>query len=683
MMSPDDAELLREFSERGSESAFAALARRHSGLLFHSALRLTGRADLAEEASQNALAILARKASRLSAGQSLAPWLHRTVCFEAGKLRRRENRHAARMKHLKDYSPTDESGSRTNQIELASHLDEGLNALPDRDREVLMLRFFEGLSFEEMALQRGGLAATWRQRGLRALERLRRWLAKRQVIVPLAVLTVSLSASLSQAAPPAVVASLVTTAPAVAASISWKTLLLHSIHTMNVKHMTLAAAVVITTLVPIGFQAIAVNRAAAKVAALESAAAALTSEPGAARMGGFGPTPPGGSVKEQNLRNAALPHSGGGLDLRATAKILADGRKADKLQLLKVQEQISALDAQTLDGLLMAARTLDLPPGHKVALYDRLVIALAENDPARAAATGLLLARGLTGDDATRFWMNPLPNVMRIWAEKDPEAARLWFASQLGSGSFEARGLGNTDVDGWVASGVFTGMMWGGHRTSGLAFFETLDEAAKANALRRFGTSNDTAADHDQILALAAPLTRPDWKLDALLGATQSLARRDLEKAGAFIAQANLPSTETRRLLVAAAVEPLHQGGSVNAGERLEWLRSRTPADQRGKAMGYFLGEALSTDPTGVRTLVDTEMANGGGDAFLGAFLRNAALQSMSLESIAAYLPQLTDPSERARTLREIQQAKPSEARSAAIRAGIPAAELESALSAH
>ena len=121
----------------------------------------------------------------------------------------------------------------------------------------------------------------------------------------------------------------------------------------------------------------------------------------------------------------------------------------------------------------------------------------------------------------------------------------------------------------------------------------------------------------------------------------------------------------------------------MDAGERLEWLRGQTPADQREKAMGYFLGEALSTDPTGVRTLVNTELANGGGNAFLGAFLRNAALQSMSLESIAAYLPQLTDPAERARTLREIQQAKPSEARSAAIRVGIPPAELESALSSH
>ena len=98
MITPDDTSLLNAWVQDGSEEAFGVLARRYAGLLFHAGLRQTGSPELAQEAAQNTLSILARKAARVKATPSLAPWLHRTACFEASQLLRRERRHIARMK---------------------------------------------------------------------------------------------------------------------------------------------------------------------------------------------------------------------------------------------------------------------------------------------------------------------------------------------------------------------------------------------------------------------------------------------------------------------------------------------------------------------------------------------------------------------------------------------------------
>lgn len=98
--SSHDEVLLREFVESRSEDAFRQLVERYTGLVFGVALRCTGSRELSEEISQNVFTIFAAKAARLSAQDSLAPWLHRTAFFEATKLRRAESRRMTRMNKL-------------------------------------------------------------------------------------------------------------------------------------------------------------------------------------------------------------------------------------------------------------------------------------------------------------------------------------------------------------------------------------------------------------------------------------------------------------------------------------------------------------------------------------------------------------------------------------------------------
>ena len=64
----DDRELLCRYAEEHSEEAFAELVRRHTNLVYATALRLVGRSAMAEDVAQTVFIRLARKAQSVRAG---------------------------------------------------------------------------------------------------------------------------------------------------------------------------------------------------------------------------------------------------------------------------------------------------------------------------------------------------------------------------------------------------------------------------------------------------------------------------------------------------------------------------------------------------------------------------------------------------------------------------------------
>src|SRR3954451_13013783 len=92
----DDFELLRAYSERGSEGAFAELVERYKGLVYASALRQTENAALAEEITQAVFVVLAQKAGTLKPGTILSGWLFRATRFAAGDVLKAERRRVHR-----------------------------------------------------------------------------------------------------------------------------------------------------------------------------------------------------------------------------------------------------------------------------------------------------------------------------------------------------------------------------------------------------------------------------------------------------------------------------------------------------------------------------------------------------------------------------------------------------------
>jgi DNA-directed RNA polymerase specialized sigma24 family protein len=64
-----DQQLLRDYAERQSETAFAELVRRHIGLVYSAALRMAGEADFARDVTQGVFVALAQNARQLTEHQ--------------------------------------------------------------------------------------------------------------------------------------------------------------------------------------------------------------------------------------------------------------------------------------------------------------------------------------------------------------------------------------------------------------------------------------------------------------------------------------------------------------------------------------------------------------------------------------------------------------------------------------
>ena len=167
-----DSELLRDYVEGRSESAFAELVNRYVALVYSVALRVVVDAQLAEDVTQTTFTILAREARHLAGRAMLSSWLHRTASNQAAKLVRGEMRRRAREQEayaMQTVSPDSDSDWKC----IAPMLDAALNKLAEADRAVILLRYFERKSAKEIggALQLSEEAA--QKRVARALERLR------------------------------------------------------------------------------------------------------------------------------------------------------------------------------------------------------------------------------------------------------------------------------------------------------------------------------------------------------------------------------------------------------------------------------------------------------------------------------------------------------------------------------
>lgn len=224
----DDAELLRQYCEGGSQTAFRELVERHLGLVYHSALaRAGGGAQLAQDASQMVFVLLAAKARTLQHHPSLAGWLHTTACFKAGELMRAEGRrkHHEQAAAFQETGPL-EAAPPANPLHVRAFLDQALLALSDRDREIILQRFFESRPYAEIGRRLALAEKTVQKRAERALERVRHHLTRKGVATGTEALGAILSAQAGLAAPAGVAARVAGAAMVVTpGAVSWLTAL--------------------------------------------------------------------------------------------------------------------------------------------------------------------------------------------------------------------------------------------------------------------------------------------------------------------------------------------------------------------------------------------------------------------------------------------------------------------------
>jgi RNA polymerase sigma factor (sigma-70 family) len=207
-----DMELLERYLEDDSEDAFAVLVNRHVNLVYSAAWRKTGNAAAAEEITQAVFIILARKARGLSKKTLLSGWLYQTARFTAANYLKNEIRRVRREQEASMQSSSNESETGL-WPQIAPLLEDALGRLGEKDRNAVVLRFFEQRSFQEVGAMLGATENAAKKRIARALEKLRQGFLKRGVVSTTAIIAGALTAHSVQAAPAAVATA--TTAAAI------------------------------------------------------------------------------------------------------------------------------------------------------------------------------------------------------------------------------------------------------------------------------------------------------------------------------------------------------------------------------------------------------------------------------------------------------------------------------------
>jgi len=214
----ENATWLQDYVQTGSDQAFGKLVTCYCDLVYSAALRRVGHdGQLAQDVAQQVFTDLARKAKALPRDVFLAGWLYQHTCFISAHTVRSERRRQARERQALEMNAHHDS---TDAVwrELAPVLEEAMSHLNARDRNAVVLRFFERQPFHAVGHTLGMSEDGARKRVERALDKLRSFFGRRGISVTAALLAETLNTQAVTAAPAGMAAAMTATSLAGAAS---------------------------------------------------------------------------------------------------------------------------------------------------------------------------------------------------------------------------------------------------------------------------------------------------------------------------------------------------------------------------------------------------------------------------------------------------------------------------------
>jgi len=200
-----DRQLLERFASERDEQAFAALVERHGAMVQRACHCILRDEHEAQDACQAAFLLLARRAGRLWARDSLGPWLYAVawrVAIDARKSRSR------RLKHERIASTRNTASiaaAAACDADLATVIHEEIGRLPTPYRSAVVLCDLEGRTHAEAAELLGWRVGTVKSRQARARAQLRQRLTRRGMAPSLASIGAALAAERASATTPQLV----------------------------------------------------------------------------------------------------------------------------------------------------------------------------------------------------------------------------------------------------------------------------------------------------------------------------------------------------------------------------------------------------------------------------------------------------------------------------------------------
>ena len=215
----NDSECLRQYVANQSEDAFEELVRNRIDLVYATALRcMGGDHHRAADVTQSVFCDLARKARTLVNHPCLVGWLHSSAHFAATKVRRTEARRHAREQAAADMERLGTTSNAPNLEGVRQELDQAMLELSERNRRILLLRYFDSQLLAEIG-RRLGMSENAAQKSLeRALSKLRGCLERRGITSTEAAIGAFLAEQSAIAAPTGLSSTVLVTALAATSS---------------------------------------------------------------------------------------------------------------------------------------------------------------------------------------------------------------------------------------------------------------------------------------------------------------------------------------------------------------------------------------------------------------------------------------------------------------------------------
>jgi RNA polymerase sigma-70 factor (ECF subfamily) len=182
--SPSDAELIERCLRR-ENAAWEQIVARFRRKIFHIAYKFTGRHDDAEDLTQEILLKVFKSLDRFNRDADFGTWLSsvaRNYCIDHYRASKREKEVLVEDLVAFDLAPASVGNPHQALMEddRRSFLRRGLDLLPEKLREAVVLRDLQGLSYQEMAERLSLPEGTVKSRINRGREELSRLLLRAQ-----------------------------------------------------------------------------------------------------------------------------------------------------------------------------------------------------------------------------------------------------------------------------------------------------------------------------------------------------------------------------------------------------------------------------------------------------------------------------------------------------------------------
>lgn len=274
----NDEELLQRYAREGSQEAFAEIVGRHVSMVHSAALRQVRSHAWAADVTQSVFVALASSASTMNPGAPLVAWLYTVTRRKSVDLLRRESRRRAHEGAAAALAAIDIAPNSWERI--AGTLDEAMHALRAGDRHLLLLRYFENWSLEQIGAACAISEPAAEKRLERALDRLRASLSRRGVRLASAALGNQIAARAVESAPAGLAvktlaeAAIARTAPSLAAH----TLMATAVNKLGIAAATIAAGAAVATTTLLVSQQIEIHALRLREADLQREAGAAAAE---------------------------------------------------------------------------------------------------------------------------------------------------------------------------------------------------------------------------------------------------------------------------------------------------------------------------------------------------------------------------------------------------------------------